>query len=473
MASIIAVVRCYLTGGRPPEVRWTDNIRTQPGRIAIAAVVGLLGLVVLAGAIELALHQRVDSVTDQALQYDVELEDQGDDLRLSILDLDLAHRNLALAGPSRVGVSDFDKAYGTLREEIDKLDRLGVRDSDVPQPDRLREMAETYYADFRPAIDLYDSRPEQFTQASDNGLARLDKLEQAAHEIDKLGEQRASIALKSVEQVSDIASVLLVALLGGLILIGTTLAYAALRMVGQIREAREALARALRAKVDFLADASHELRTPLTVVHTNAEVGAKLVEDPGQREIFEEIVNESSQMARMVEDLLFLARSDSDSPPLEMVTVDVPPFLAALKGRAEALARGRGAFLEANLTGEGKFRADPARIEQAILVLVDNAAKYSPAGERVTLSATTESGELLVRVQDRGPGIPDEHLPHVFERFYRADKARAREQGGTGLGLPIAQTIVQAHGGHIEAESHTGEGTKMLLRLPLSPGPPL
>jgi two-component system sensor histidine kinase VicK len=449
-------------------VRWIDDIRSQPGQLAIAAVVGLLVVVVLVGALELALHERVDSVTDRALQYDIRLEDQGDDLRLAVFNLDLQHRNLALGGSSRKGTADFEKAYDDLQEEIDKTDEIGVRSSGVPQPDRLREMAKTYYADFRPAIGLYDSEPKQFTQASDRGLVRLDELEQAAHEIDKLGEKRASIALKSVEEVSSIARVLLVTLVGGLILIGAAFAYAAVRMVRQIREAREALARALQAKMDFLADASHELRTPLTVVHTNAEVGAQLEEEPAQREIFEDIVNESSQMSRMVENLLFLARSDSESPPLEMEIIAVPTFLATLKGRAEPLAQGRGASFEANLSGEGNLRADPARIEQAVLILVDNAAKYSPVGGRVTLFATTESGELLIRVEDRGPGIPDEHLPHIFERFYRADKARARKQGGAGLGLSIAQTIVQAHGGRIEAENRTAGGTRISIHLPLT-----
>ena len=452
-------------------MRWIDNIRSQPGRLAIAAVVGLLVVVVLAGALELALHERVDSVTERALKYDIRLEDRGDDLRLAVFNLDLQHRNLALVSPSRKGIEDFDRAYHDLQAEIGKVDELGVRGTGVPEPDQLREMAKTYYSDFRPAIALYDSEPKRFTKASDRGLTRLDELEQAAHEIDKLGEKRASIALKSVEEVSNIARVLLYALVGGLILIGATLAYAAVRMVGQIREAREALARALRAKMSFLADASHELRTPLTVIHTNAEVGAQLEEDPSQREIFEDIVNESSQMARMVENLLFLARSDSESPPLEMEIIAVPAFLASLEGRAEPLARGRGASFEANLSGEGYLRADPARLEQAVLILVDNAAKYSPDGKQVTLLATTESGELLIRVEDRGPGIPEEHLPHIFERFYRVDKARTRRQEGAGLGLSIAQTIVQAHGGLIETDSRLGEGTRMSLHLPLAAEP--
>jgi signal transduction histidine kinase len=448
-------------------VRWIDDIRSQPGRLAIAAVVGMLVVVVLAGALELALHERVDNVTQRALKYDIRLEDQGDDLRLAVFNLDLQHRNLALVGPSRKGIEDFDRAYDDLQLEIGKMDEIGVRGTGVPEPDRLREMAKTYYSDFRPAIALYDSEPKQFTKASDQGLTRLDELEQAAHEIDKLGEKRASIALKSVEEVSSIARVLLIALVGGLILIGVTLAYAAVRMVGQIREAREELARALRAKMNFLADASHELRTPLTVVHTNAEVGAQLEEDPSQREIFEDIVNESSQMSRMVENLLFLARSDSESPPLEMEIIAVPTFLASLEGRAEPLARGRGASFEANLSGEGYLKADPARLEQAVLILVDNAAKYSSDGKQVTLFASTGSGELLIWVEDRGPGIPEEHLPHIFERFYRVDRARTRRQEGAGLGLSIAQTIVQAHGGRIEAESRIGEGTQMSLHLPL------
>jgi two-component system, OmpR family, sensor histidine kinase VicK len=457
-----------LPGGRFCEVKWVDNIRMQPGHLAIAAVVGLLALVVLGGALELALHERVDSVTDRALQYDISLEDQGDDLRLAVFNLDLQHRNLALVGPSRKGVDDFDRAYDDLQVEIGKMDELGVRGTGVPQPARLREMAKTYYTDFKPAIELYDSEPKQFTQASDRGLVRLDELEQAAHEIDKLGEKRASIALKSVEEVSSIARVLLIVLVGGLILIGAAFAYAAVRMVGQIREAREALARALQTKMNFLADASHELRTPLTVVHTNAEVGAQLEEDPSQREIFEDIVNESSQMSRMVENLLFLARSDSESPPLEMEIIAIPTFLAALEGRAEPLARGREASFEANLSGEGYLRADPARLEQAVLILVDNAAKYSPDGGRVTLSATTESGELLIRVEDRGPGIPEEHLLHIFERFYRIEKARTRKQEGAGLGLSIAQTVVQAHGGRIEAENRTAGGTRVSILLPLT-----
>ena len=110
---------------------------------------------------------------------------------------------------------------------------------------------------------------------------------------------------------------------------------------------------------------------------------------------------------------------------------------------------------------------DRQRLEQAVLILVDNAAKYGPPGGTVTLASFVRSGELHIGVEDRGPGIPAKELPHIFERFYRLDKARSRQLGGTGLGLPIAKTIVEAHGGRIEAASRLGEGTKVSLRLPL------
>jgi two-component system sensor histidine kinase VicK len=152
------------------------------------------------------------------------------------------------------------------------------------------------------------------------------------------------------------------------------------------------------------------------------------------------------------------------------VTVAVAPFLAELAGRAEVLTREHGAELERKLEGEGYVEIDRQRIEQAILILVDNATKYGARGGTVTLASFVRSGELHIIVEDRGPGIPKDELPRIFDRFYRLDKARSRQLGGTGLGLSIARTTVEAHGGHVEAASRLGKGTKMTLRLPLLPG---
>jgi PAS domain S-box-containing protein len=259
------------------------------------------------------------------------------------------------------------------------------------------------------------------------------------------------------------------------------------RDVSERKKAEEALAEATRAKIDFLADVSHELRTPLTVIRGNAEVGLQLERDCVHREILEEIVAESGSMSRMVEDLLFLVRSDSLEAPFEQEPVSVKQFLTDLVSRAEVLVRKHGGLLQASLSGEGLLRVDMTRIEQAVLALVDNAAKYGPEGGTITLSSRASSAppsgegwngrsgerpkELCIEVADDGPGIPQEDLPRVFERFYRVDKDRSKKTGGTGLGLSIAKSVVEAHGGRIEPRSRPGEGTRMSIYLPLVPLP--
>ena len=237
------------------------------------------------------------------------------------------------------------------------------------------------------------------------------------------------------------------------------------RDITERKRFEEALAREVRAKSDFLADASHELRTPLTVIRGNAEVGLELGRGWAHADLLEEIVKESGMMSRMVEDLLFLARSDADSLPLDLRTVPVARLTGGLARRAEALAREHGASLKTALSGDGILRCDPGRIEEAVLVLIDNAAKYGPPGGQVTLSSSTSTGVLQIEVADQGPGISEDELPRVFERFYRCKNSHGKQ--GSGLGLPIAKTIVEGHGGRIEAESEAGEGTRVALRLPL------
>lgn len=456
-------------------LEWLGKIWAQPLRVVVAAVGGLLLAVALVGVVGLVVNERVEEVTDEALGYDVEIEDHGDDLRVAVLDVRHYHRNLAFVGESRGGIRAFEGAYDQLLQEVDELEEIGVRKSGVPQPEEMRRDAEEYYADFRPALDLRNSDPGAFTKASDRGLQRLGGLEAQALEIDKLGERLSAQSLGAVDRANTNARLLLIAVIVGLFLMGVALAYAVVRVVRELRrlyagerEATAALAHASKAKTDFLADVSHELRTPLTVLRVNAEVGLQMERDCDHGEILEEILQESDRMSRMVGDLLFLARSDSASLPVKPEIVSAEPFLAELAGRAEILVRERGAEPRIEiLEGQGRLRIDPSRIEQAVLILADNAAKYGPPGATVSLSSATGYGELCIEVVDEGPGIPEEHLPRIFERFYRVDKARSRKQGGTGLGLPIAKTIVEAHGGRIEAWSRVGEGTRMKICLPL------
>ena len=465
---------------------WISWIRGQPWRITIAAVGGLLVAIFVAGLVGLLVNLSVENVTDEA-RYDLDLEDEGDDLRAAVLDVRHYHRNITFGGPAENQIENFDDAYAQLEEEIRELQRTGVRDREAPQPDEIRAMATEYYGDFRPAIDSYEEDRVAFTRASDRGLERLDDLARVGEGLDELGERLSQESLAEVDRATRTARVVLLAVILGLLLVGAALAYATVRVVNELRrlyaeqqQTAKELAEANKAKTDFIADVSHELRTPLTVLRGNAQVGLALGGDHERVELFEEIVEESRRMTRLVEDLLFLARSDSASVPLQTETVDVIPFLHELAGRAEVLARERGAAFEsALLAGEGQLRVDPARIEQAVLILLDNAAKYGPTGEPVMLSSElSHSGQLRIEVEDRGPGIPLEELPRVFERFYRVDKTRTRQgdgegtgQGGTGLGLPIARTIVQAHGGRIEVVSQPGEGTKVSLNLPLLSAP--
>jgi signal transduction histidine kinase len=455
-------------------VSWFRDIRKHPWRITIPAVVGLLVAIMIVGVVGLFVNRSVEQVASNALRYDVELEDNGDDLRVAVLDVRHYHRNITFAGPSDWHVSRFEEAYAQMHSEIDELDRLGVRDPDAPQPDEIRAMANAYYEKFRPAIALYDTDREAFEAASERGLREIFEVEEAAAEIDKLGEELSAKSLQEVDRAAATARLVLLTVIGGLLLVGAVLAYAAVRVVGELRRlyagqraAAERMAELSQAKTDFLADASHELRTPLTVIRGNAQIGLQLEDDCAHAELLEEIVRESGQMTRMVEDLMFLARSDSATPPLSRERTAVVPLMADVAGRAEALARERGAELELEISGRGELEADAQRIEQAVLILVDNAAKYGPPGGKVRLSSETDATNLRITVADEGPGIPEKDLPHIFDRFYRVDKTRARRLGGAGLGLPIAKTIVEAHGGRIEAQSRPGEGIRMKIQLPL------
>ena len=444
--------------GRTPQTAW---------RLAVFSMAGLLLAIAAADLLGLGIIARVRTIAEQAVTVDVALEDRSDDFRVAVLDMRHYHRNIIFAGPSRRGLADFDTAHAVLLVQIDRLEELAVDDPSLPSPQSLREQAQQYYEEFRPAIDLYTSDPRGFTRASDDGLLRLAELSDAAREIDHLGEQRAAAALQSVEYETSRAQWALLAMLGGLTLAGGAFTYLSIRNVREQQHTSSQLAGALRLKNDFIADASHELRTPLTVLRANAELARSLKEDPElQSELLDEILQESDRMTTLVSDLLFLANSDAGSLPLQLDLIEIAPFLTELGDRAGTLARERGVALQTALQARGLTEIDSARIEQAIMILIDNAGKYSPPASVVTLRSAVRDDELVIEVQDRGQGIPPAELPHIFERFYRVDKARSRRLGGSGLGLAIAKSIVEAHGGRIVAASTLGRGTTMSIFLP-------
>jgi signal transduction histidine kinase len=444
---------------------------SQPWRGVLLAIVGLLAGMAIIGGVGIAINRGITGQVDEALAYDVELEDNADDLRVAVLDVRHYHRDLLFNDPTRARVREWQERFESLLAEIDELAELGVRDPSAPQPDELRRVATEYFENFGPAIALFEEDPLLFEAASLEGLERIDVLNEAAIQLDQLGEDLAAAALRDIEEASGNAALVLLAVLAGLVAVGALLGLVVLRLVEDTRRlaARERAAAAAvseisRAKTDFIADVSHELRTPLTVVRGNAEVGLAVSDDEAHGEILREIVDESSRMAKMVEDLLFLARSDSaQKPPLEIEEHDLADVLAEVSARALALARERGAELQPDVAATGRAALDRTRLAQAVLILVDNAAKY--AGQSpIQLSAGRSGDALEINVIDRGPGIPPDELQRVFERYHRA----GRRGAGAGLGLSIARTIVEGHGGTIRARSVAGSGTTMTIRLPLA-----
>ncbi|HEX2282850.1 MAG TPA: ATP-binding protein [Thermomicrobiales bacterium] len=447
-------------------------------RIVAASIGALLLAIIVAGVLAINENNRVKDITERALSFDIEVEDEASDVQVAVLDLRHIHRNIVFRGTSESTIDDFDDAYMELEEELGELESLGLSTLGVTQPSRIRDLAEHYYADFRPAIEGADDDPGAFQTASDIGLSRLAAMGEAANEIDNLGDQLADESLARVDSATRTEQIILTGLIGGALLIGVTLAISAGRVLTRLRalyeseqHSRHQLARALQTKTDFIADASHELRTPLAVILGNAETALAEKDDHLHKSSLVAIASEARRMGKLVDDLLFLARSDAGSPPLDTEYVPARWLVTRLIEPAEMLARQRAACLTTEIDGEGFLEVDPERIEQAVLILIDNAARHSPPDSCVTLSSWIESEQLAIEVADSGPGITPEELPLIFDRFYQIKNRRSRKKGGSGLGLSIARTIVAAHGGSITAESHLGQGTRMTIRLPLSPAP--
>jgi heavy metal sensor kinase len=238
----------------------------------------------------------------------------------------------------------------------------------------------------------------------------------------------------------------------------------------------------------FSADASHELKTPLTVLRGEVEVALRNRRDSAEYErVLRAVLAEVESMTRLVDDLLLLSRADAGALKLDSRPVELDHLVEEVAKEGEVLGREKNVRVTIKGLEPLVLQGDAQRLKQLLRNLVDNAVKYTPAGGEVSISAAVlPSGSAAVSepqhrstaapqhvveiaVQDTGVGIPPEALPRVFERFYRVDPARSRETGGAGLGLCIAKTIAEAHGGAIEVQSTPGAGSTFTVRLPLLP----
>ena len=222
-----------------------------------------------------------------------------------------------------------------------------------------------------------------------------------------------------------------------------------------------------KTRRDFIANVSHELRTPLTSIQGYTETlldGS--AENDHAREFLEIIRKNAARMSRLTEDLLTLARVESGEQRFDVQAVSSGELLQEAEESFREVARAQGVELKVEDAAQTEVSADREAVHQVFSNLIENALKYGSSGGSVVLGARPSARGVEFYVQDFGTGIPSEHLPRLFERFYRVDKARSRESGGTGLGLAIAKHIVLAHDGAIRAESELNHGSRFLFTLP-------
>jgi heavy metal sensor kinase len=234
------------------------------------------------------------------------------------------------------------------------------------------------------------------------------------------------------------------------------------RMISRLREAFEQNRR-------FLADASHELRTPLTALRGELESTVEQARPlPDLRDKVGSALEEVDRLAKIVQTLFAISRLDAGEAQQEWRRFDLGRVAAGTADQMSLLAEDKGISVNCNVEQVVGVEGDRARIKQVVVNLLDNAIKYTPPGGSIHLNVRARDNKAVLEVVDTGIGIPAGALPHLFERFFRVDKARSREIGGAGLGLAIVKSICTAHGGRVEVESAEGRGSRFTVELPLA-----
>lgn len=225
-----------------------------------------------------------------------------------------------------------------------------------------------------------------------------------------------------------------------------------------------------KSRNQFVSNASHELKTPLSTMKILIEtILYQDPLDPGMtKEFLSDVNKEIDRLSRIVSDLLTLVNIDSGGMKLNAADLDLNALMLEQVKRLAPLARENGIELDCSAKETLEVYGDSLKLQQVIYNVIDNAIKYTPRGGEVHASLSRAGKRAIIRVADTGIGIPADDLPHIFDRFYRVDKARSRATGGTGLGLSIVKQIVQLHGGTIVASSEEGHGTTFVIELPLS-----
>ncbi len=303
---------------------------------------------------------------------------------------------------------------------------------------------------------------------ANGALRRLLPVREGAPLVDTMRDPSVIAAVHESLQTQTTRKTLARAVVPGRVFEITTAPMPGVGVVAVLHDISE-IERVEKTRRDFIANVSHELRTPLTSIVGYTETLLDAPPAAGGREFLQVIHNNAARMTRLTEDLLTLARVESGELKLALEPLApaeaVREAVAAYRARAQAA----GVALEISLADTPEIRADRDAVQQVLANLIDNALRYAADGGRVVVGATGAGPAVEFYVRDFGPGIASEHLPRLFERFYRVDRDRSRESGGTGLGLAIVKHIVLNHGGTVRAESALGHGTTFYFTLPAAP----
>ena len=220
----------------------------------------------------------------------------------------------------------------------------------------------------------------------------------------------------------------------------------------------------------FSADIAHELRTPVNNLRGEAEVALSKLRSPNEyQEILGSLLEESQRLSRIIDGLLFMARAETPQVHIARETLSVAQELSVVRDFYEPAATEVGVTLSVSASADLQVVVDRTLFQRAVGNLVANALTHTPSGGHASIEAVEDHRALQVAVRDTGRGIPPEHLPHVFDRFYRVDRSRSTTSGGLGLGLPLVQSIMRLHQGSVDIESRPGAGTCVYLRFPVHP----
>ena len=384
--------------------------------------------------------------------------------RLTRISQDMAEGNLSqeITVPSRDEVGDLARAFNRMAAKLKEAMALVTAERDR-MAIVLESMSDAIFVvDGEGRVTMTNKSAEKVLQVPRDKTSGRHFIEVVRdHEIDALLQQ----CLKTRTQQTGVIELRSKRQLLGVIATPFQEDSGCLLLIQDLTELR----RLETVRRDFIANLSHELRTPIASIKALGETlhdGA--VEQPSvARDFLEKINLEVDRLAQMIQEMGELSHIESGEAPLQKTPVNVAEVVDRAAGRLKAQADRAGLWLETQVaTDLPSVPADEARIEQVLVNLIHNAIKFTPSGGRITVSAKADGGNLVVAVSDTGVGISEDDLPRVFERFYKADRARAG--GGTGLGLAIARHVVEAHGGRIRVESVEGRGATFSFALPLS-----